>query len=68
MYTDSHAGPCPGRVWELLEYVCERAPNLLGITFEFHESYYPLLEERGIEAELEAARRIWNRRNVPCHS
>ena len=68
VYTDSHAGPCPGRIWELLEYVCERAPNLLGITFEFHESYYPLLKEKGIEAELEAARRIWNRRNIPCHS
>ena len=36
VYTDSHAGPCPDGVWTLLEYVCDRAPNLLGITFEFH--------------------------------
>jgi uncharacterized protein len=68
VYTDSHAGPCPGRVWELLEFVCGRAPNLLGITFEFHESYYPLLQVKGIAAELEVARQIWDGRKVPCHS
>ena len=68
VYTDSHAGPCPGKVWDLLDYVCSRAPNLLGITFEFHESYYPLLLEKGIEAELATARRIWDQRQAPCRS
>lgn len=28
MYTDSHSGPCPEPVWELLEHLIPRAPNL----------------------------------------
>ena len=62
MYTDSHAGPCPEPVWELLEWVVPRAPNLGGITFEFHDSYYALLKEEGIAAELARARDVWSRR------
>lgn len=58
MYTDSHAGPCPEPVWELLEEVAPRAPNLAGVTFEFHESYYPLLGPEGTRRELERAREI----------
>lgn len=62
MYTDSHAGPCPPAVWELLEWVVPRAPNLAGITFEFHDSYYPLLKADGINAQLDRAREVWDRR------
>ena len=63
MYTDSHAGPCPPAVWELLEWVVPSAPNLAAITFEFHDSYYPLLKAEGISAELERARDVWNGRH-----
>jgi uncharacterized protein len=62
MYTDSHAGPCPEPVWELLDHVISRTPNLRGVTFEFHFSYYPLMEEVGILAQLDRARTIWTRR------
>jgi uncharacterized protein len=62
MYTDSHAGPCPEPVWELLADVVPRAPNLAGITFEFHDSYYALLKADGINAELDRARSVWERR------
>jgi hypothetical protein len=61
MYTDSHAGPCPEPVWDLLEQVASSASNLCAITFEFHESYYPLLEISGIRAELRRARSVWDR-------
>jgi len=61
MYTDSHSGPCPDPVWELLEVVVPRASNLCAITFEFHESYYPTLKEKGIRSELDRAREIWSR-------
>ena len=64
MYTDSHAGPCPQPVWDLLGDVVPRAPNLAGITFEFHDSYYALLKADGINAELDHARSIWERRPV----
>jgi uncharacterized protein (UPF0276 family) len=59
MYTDSHAGPCPEPVWELLEHVVPRTPNLRAITFEFHESYYPLLGDNGILEQLARARDAW---------
>src|SRR5262249_25075158 len=68
VYTDSHAGPWAARVWDLLEYAVAPTPNLRGSTFEFHESYYPLLQEEGIAAELAHARQIWDRRPVLCHS
>ena len=61
MYTDSHAGPCPEPVWDLLDCVVPNASNLCGITFEFHESYYPLLKTEGILDQLDRARAIWNR-------
>ena len=64
MYTDSHAGPCPEEVWKLLEHVLDRAPHVRAITFEFHDSYYPLLGRRGIRAELARAREIFGKRST----
>jgi uncharacterized protein (UPF0276 family) len=58
MYTDSHSGPCPQAVWELLEYIVPRAPNLRAVTFEFHDSYYGVLGADGVRAELQHARSI----------
>ncbi|MBC9933652.1 DUF692 domain-containing protein [Chitinophaga qingshengii] len=60
MYTDSHAGPCPEAVWELLVYTLPLVPNLCGITFEFHESYFHLLQFEGINRELNRAKTLWN--------
>jgi uncharacterized protein len=59
MYTDSHAGPCPEPVWELLAHVAPRAPNLRAVTFEFHDSYFPLLQAEGVRAQLARARDVW---------
>jgi len=61
MYTDSHSGPCPDPVWELLEEVVPRAPHLCGITFEFHDSYYHVLKSDGIRAQLGHAKEVWDR-------
>jgi len=46
----------------LLDDVVAAAPHLCGITFEFHESYYPLLKWDGIRRELELSRAAWERR------
>jgi uncharacterized protein (UPF0276 family) len=63
MYTDSHAGPVAGPVWDLLDEVIERAPNLCGITFEFEDGYLPALGGgEGVLRELERARTAWARR------
>ncbi len=59
MYTDSHAGHCPEPVWELLGQVAARAPHLQAITFEFHDSYFPLLGNRGVREHLRRAREIF---------
>jgi uncharacterized protein (UPF0276 family) len=57
-HTDSHSGPTPEGVWELLDFVAPRAPGLRGVTFEFHESSWPLLREDGLLTELERARSV----------
>lgn len=63
MYTDSHAGPVAGPVWELLDEVVAGAPNLCGITFEFEDGYLPALGGGdGVLRELERAREAWARR------
>lgn len=63
-YMDSHAGPCPDEVWELLDYAVAKAPNLRGITFEFHESYFPLLRFDGLNRQMELARNIWDKHHI----
>lgn len=63
MYTDSHAGPVAGPVWELLDEVVAGAPNLCGITFEFEDGYLPALGGgSGVLRELDRAREAWARR------
>jgi uncharacterized protein (UPF0276 family) len=62
MYADSHAGAPPEPVWELLEEVAARAPNLRGITFEFHDSYLPVIGFDGVGEVIERARGVWRRR------
>ena len=61
LYTDSHSGPCPEPVWSLLEDLMPRAPNLKGVTFEFHDSYMPVFGADGVRAELDRARAIWSK-------
>lgn len=58
-YTDSHAGPCPSEVWDLLEDVATQCPNLEGITFEFHDSYYPRMGQERLLEQLDRARDVW---------
>ena len=62
MYTDSHSGASPAAVWELLDVVVDSSTNLCGITFEFHESYYPRLKWDGIREELTLCRAAWEQR------
>ncbi len=63
-YMDSHAGPCPDEVWELLDYAVSKAPNLRGITFEFHESYFHILKFDGLNHQLDTARNILNKYRI----
>ncbi|HXS97110.1 MAG TPA: DUF692 domain-containing protein [Candidatus Limnocylindrales bacterium] len=57
-YTDSHTGPVAEPVWDLLSYAAPRCPNLRGVTFEFHESTWPLLRTEGVLRQLARARDV----------
>jgi uncharacterized protein len=57
-YTDSHTGPVAEPVWDLLSYVARQCPNLRGVTFEFHESTWPLLRTEGVLQQIARARSV----------
>ena len=61
-YLDSHSGPTPEPVWELLDHVLARAPNVRGIVFELFGSWYETMGESGLSAELRRMRAAWRRR------
>ena len=61
LYTDSHAGPVADPVWELLDGVVAACPNLCAVTFEFHESWYPMMGADGVREQLRRAREVWDR-------
>jgi uncharacterized protein (UPF0276 family) len=62
MYADSHSGAPPEPVWDLLDDLVGRAPNLRGITFEFHDSYLPLIGFEGVADVIARARGSWKAR------
>lgn len=62
MYADSHSGAPPEPVWDLLDDLVGRAPNLRGITFEFHDSYLPVIGFEGVADVIARARRSWGTR------
>ena len=57
-YTDSHTGPVAEPVWDLLSYVAQQSPNLRGVTFEFHESTWPLLRAEGVLQQISRAHSV----------
>ena len=61
-WTDSHSGPCPEMVWDLVASVIPRARNLKAVTFEFQESYFDVLGTAGVRAALDRAREFWPHR------
>jgi len=61
--TDVHSRVVPEPVWELLEWVVPRAPNLAGVVYEVMEEAVPLVGVDGICRQLERARAIWTGKN-----
>ena len=57
-HTDSHTGPVHEGVWPLLAAAAERASALQAVTFEFHESSWPMLHTEGVLAQLAQARAV----------
>ena len=59
MYTDSHAGPVPEAVWQLLEVALDHAPDVRAVTYEFHDSYFREMKNSGVRQQLTRAKKIW---------
>ncbi len=57
-HTDSHTGPVHEGVWPLLAALAGRSSALQAVTFEFHESSWPLLHTEGVLAQLAQARTL----------
>lgn len=71
-YHDLHNSSVPGPVWELLDYVIPRAPNLRAICLEVqgpehHAESRPVGPEwpAMIAEDLERARALWNKHRAP---
>ena len=64
VWTDSHSGRCPDKVWTLLAEVLARPNGVRAITLEIDESYATRLEPDTIREELATARRLWRARAV----
>jgi uncharacterized protein (UPF0276 family) len=64
VYLDSHAGGSPAEVRRLLARTAPRCPDLRGVTFEYHESYFQRLGgDAGVVDELAVIRDVI--RSVP---
>jgi uncharacterized protein len=60
-YVDAHSGPSPEPVWEMLDWVLPRCPQLGGVVFELFGSWYDTLGEDGLLAQLTGMRELWAR-------
>jgi uncharacterized protein (UPF0276 family) len=65
-WTDVHSREVPAPVWELLDWVVPRAPQLCGIVYEVMEEAVPLLGVDAIARQLERAQRTWSLRRHGC--
>jgi len=57
---DVHSSEVPDAVWELLEWILSKVPNLCAITYEVLEQALPLMGEEKIVAQLQRCKTLWN--------
>lgn len=58
---DVHSGEVPEAVWQLLEWLLPKLPNLCAITYEVLEQALPLMGEEKIVAQLQRCKILWNK-------
>lgn len=57
---DVHSREVPEAVWELLEWILPKLPNLCAITYELLEQALPVTGEEKIVAQLQRCKTFWN--------
>jgi uncharacterized protein (UPF0276 family) len=65
-YLDSHSGPTPEAVIELLAWALPRCPNLGGVTYELVGSWFDEMGPDALEAELGRLRDLWRSERSPA--
>jgi len=60
-YYDSHSGATPDPVWDMLEWVAPRCPNLSGVVFEIFGTWYDDMGPGALTDELARMRDVWRR-------
>jgi uncharacterized protein len=58
---DAHDGLVPDAVWDLLEIVLPRCPNIAGVVFELLDFFAPAVGTDAVAEELARARDVWRR-------
>jgi uncharacterized protein (UPF0276 family) len=58
---DSHSDVVPEAVWEALEWLLARAPNLAGVVYEVQEPAFPLVGGDRFRAQLVRLQEAWAR-------
>lgn len=59
IHAASRVGSCPASVWDIVEYAAAGAPNLRGVTLEYHGSCFSRLGEAQLRSALDRARAIF---------
>ncbi|MBS1810448.1 MAG: DUF692 family protein [Acidobacteria bacterium] len=59
--TDIHTREVPEPVWQILEWIAPRAPNLAGIVYEVMEPAVPRLGPETLTRQLERVRQVWDK-------
>jgi uncharacterized protein len=60
-WLDAHSDGLPPPVWELLDWVLPRCPNVGGVVFELFGSWVSSVGEARVRAELRGLQRLWRR-------
>ncbi|HRQ64148.1 MAG TPA: DUF692 family protein [Xanthomonadaceae bacterium] len=62
-YLDAHSDTVPDPVWSLLEHVLPRCRNVGAVIFELFGSWFEVVGEARVRADLRRLRRLWE----TCH-
>ncbi len=71
-YLDAHSGAIADPVWALLEHVLPRCPNVGAVVFELFGSWFELVGEARVRADMRRLKRMWQQcqkpRSLPAHA
>lgn len=64
-YLDAHSGAVADPVWALLEHVLPRCPNVGAVVFELFGSWFELVGEPRVRADMRRLKKLWQQCQHP---